>query len=257
MSEKVKQIVTLVVTFAGILAPAFGAFRPGKSSTGEVSGRFFRDVYIIPADYAFAIWAPIYLGFLLFAVVQALPAQRDNPRFAATRLWLAGTALLNAAWIAVFGNLLFGLSAFIIVLMLVVALVMHRTMGIGRVKVYGVERFVRFPFSLYAGWLTVATIVNVGGVLAVNGWDGFGIPYPVWGVLMLLVAAAIVLTTRFRWRDPVYGAVLVWACVGIVVARLDVPLVAGTAGVLALVVAATLVPWRRFPETNPGPAKAA
>ena len=130
---------------------------------------------------------------MLFAVVQALPAQRDNPRFAATRLWLAGTALLNAAWIAIFDNLLFGLSAVVIVLMLVVALVMHRTMGIGRVKVYGVERFVRFPFSLYAGWLTVATIVNVAGVLAVSGWDGFGLPYPVWGVVMLLVAAAIVL----------------------------------------------------------------
>lgn len=254
MSEKVKQIVTLLVTFAGILAPSFGAFSPGGSSTGEVSGQYFRDVFIVPADYAFAIWAPIYLGFLAFAVVQALPAQRDNPRFAATRLWLAGTALLNAAWITIFDNLLFGLSVVVIVLMLVVALVMHRTMGIGRVKVDGVERFVRFPFSLYAGWLTVATIVNVAGVLAVSGWDGFGLPYPVWGVVMLLVAAAIVLTTRFRWHDPVYGGVLVWACVGIVVARSDVPLVAGAAGVIALVVAATLVPWRRFGRAEAAPA---
>ena len=254
MSEKVKQIVTLVVTFTGILAPSFGAFSPGSSSTGEISGRFFRDVYIIPADYAFAIWAPIYLGFLLFAVVQALPAQRDNPRFAATRLWLAGTALLNTAWIEIFDALLFGLSAVVIVLMLAVALVMHRTMGIGRVKVYGVERFVRFPFSLYAGWLTVATIVNVAGVLAVNGWDGFGVPYPVWGVVMLLVAAAIVLTTRLRWRDPVYGGVLVWACVGIIVARAEVPLVAVTAGVVALAVLATFVPWRRPARSAPAPA---
>ncbi len=254
MSEKVKQVVTLVVTFAGILVPAFGAFRPGDSSTGEVSGQYFRDVFIVPADYAFAIWAPIYLGFMLFAVVQALPAQQGNPRFAATRLWLAGTALLNAAWIALFDNLLFGLSAVVIVLMLAAALVMHRTMGIGRVNVYGVERFVRFPFSLYAGWLTVATIVNVAGVLAVNGWDGFGLSYPVWGVVMLLVAAAIALTTRFRWRDPVYGGVLVWACVGIIVARSDVPLVAGTAGVIALVVAATLVPWRRFGRAETVPA---
>lgn len=242
MSEKVKQVVTLVVTFASILLPAFGAFTPGDTNTGEVSGQYFRDVYIIPADYAFAIWAPIYLGFLTFAVFQALPAQRDNPRFAATRLWLAGSALLNAAWGAVFNNLLFGLSAVVIVVMLAVALVMHRTMGIGRMKVYGVERFVRFPFSLYAGWLTVATIVNVAGVLAVNGWDGFGISYPVWGVVMLLVAAAIVVTTRLRWRDPVYGGVLMWACVGVIVARAEVPLVAVTAGVVGLTVLATFVP---------------
>ena len=254
MSEKVKQIVTLVATFVGILLPTLGAFRPGSTGTGEISDRYFSDVYIIPADYAFAIWAPIYLGFLFFAVVQALPAQQNNPRFAATRLWLAGTAILNAVWIEVTNNLLFGLSAFVIVLMLVVALVMHRTMQIGRIKVYGVERFVRLPFSLYAGWLTVATILNVGAVLAISGWNGFGISYPVWGVVMLLVAAAIVLTTRFRWRDPVVGGVLVWACVGIIVARSDVPMVAGTAGVVALVVAATLVPWRRFGRAEAVPA---
>lgn len=254
MSEKVKQVVTLVVTFAGILAPSLGAFSPGSSSTGEISDRYFRDVFIVPADYAFAIWGPIYLGFLLFAVVQALPAHRNNPRFAATRLWLAGTALLNALWIAVFDALLFELSAAVIVVMLAVALYMHRTMEIGRTKVYGVERLVRWPFSLYAGWLTVATIVNVAGVLAVGGWDGFGVPYPVWGALMLLVAAAIVLTTRFLWRDPVYGAVLVWAGVGIVVARPDVPLVAVTAGVVALTVAATLVPWPRRAKGTPVPA---
>ncbi len=242
MSERVKQVGTLVVTFASILLPAFGAFTPGDTNTGEVSGRFFRDVYIIPADYAFAIWGPIYLGFLAFAVFQALPAQRDNPRLAATRLWLAGTALLNAAWGAVFNNLLFGLSALVIVVMLVVALVMHRTMQIGQVKVYGVERFVRLPFSLYAGWLTVATILNVGGVLAVNGWDGFGISYPMWGVVMLLVGAALGLATRFRWRDPVYGGVFVWAYVGIVIARIDTPLVAVTAGVLAFVFMLSLVP---------------
>ena len=242
MSEKVKQIVTLVVTFAGVLFPAFGAFRPGSTSTGEISDRYFSDVYIIPADYAFAIWAPIYLGFLFFAVVQALPAQRDNPRFAATRLWLAGTALLNAAWGEVTNNLLFGLSALVLVAMLVVALVMHRTMQIGRTKVYGLERLLRLPFSLYAGWCTVATILNVGVVLAVNGWDGFGISYPVWGALMLVVAAVIMVITRFRWRDPVVGGVLLWACVGIVLARADVPIVAGTAGVVALVAAATLVP---------------
>lgn len=237
MSERVKQVLTLVATFAGVLGPAFGAFSPGNSNTGEISGRFFSDVYIIPADYAFAIWTPIYLGFLAFAVFQALPAQRLNPRFMRVRLWLAASALLNAAWIAVFNNLLFGLSLVIIVAMLVLALVMHRTLEIGRTKVYGFERIVRLPFSLYAGWLTAATILNTAGVLADSDWGGFGISYPVWGVVMLVVAAAIGLLTRFRWNDPVYGAVFVWAFVGVVVARADVPLIAVTAGVLAAVFA--------------------
>ena len=99
---------------------------------------------------------------------QALPAQRRNPRVAKTRLWLSTSALLNTAWIAAFNNLFFILSLVIIVGMLFTALVMHRTLEIGGTRVYGLERWLRIPFSLYAGWLTVATIVNAAGVLVVR-----------------------------------------------------------------------------------------
>ena len=243
MNEKTKQIAALVATLVGVLSPALSAFSPGSSSTGEISGRYFREVLIVPADYAFVIWAPIYLGFLAFAIYQALPAQRHNPRFAKTRLWLAASALLNAAWIIAFDNLLFTLSLAIITLMLITALRMHRTLEIGETRVFGLERYLRVPFSLYAGWLTVATVVNAAGVLAVNDWGEPGfLLYPLWGVAMLLVASVIGLTTRFTWRDPVYGGVFVWALIGIAVAPNQPLVVILTAGVLALVFALSLLP---------------
>ena len=245
MNKRFMQILTLIATFGGVLGPTLGSFAPGSSSTGEISGRFFRDVLVIPADYAFVIWAPIYLGFLAFAVFQALPSQRLNPRFTKTRPWLAVSALLNAAWIVSFDNLLFALSLVIIVGMLVTALFMHRTLGIGRTRVYGLERLLRVPFSLYAGWLTVATVVNAAGVLVVSGWDGFVLGHLVWGVAMLVVASAIGLVTRFRWDDPVYGAVFVWALVGVSLKRPDVPVVAGTALLLALLFVLTFLPTVR------------
>ena len=235
MNERAKQILTLIVTFLGILGPSLGLFTGGTPDTGEVSGRFFREVLIIPADYAFAIWAPIYFGLLAFAVYQVLPAQRLNPRFCRVRPWLIASSLLNAAWIISFDNLRFSLSLVIIIAMLVIALVMHRALEIGKIKVHGWERFLRLPFSLYAGWLTAATILNTAGVLAVNNWDGFGLSYTAWGVVMLLVASIIGLTARFRWHDPAYGAVFVWAFVGVVIARPEIPVISVTAGVLALV----------------------
>lgn len=240
--ERIKQIVTLVATFLGILGPSLGFLIPGTPDTGEISGRFFREVPIIPADYTFAIWGPIYLGFLIFAVYQAFPDQRLNARFAKVRLWLSASMLLNAAWITVFGKLLFDLSAFIIFLMLVMALVMHRRLEIGVTKVYGAERFMRLPFSLYAAWLTAATILNVAGVLAVRNWDGFGLTHATWGVIMLLVASLIGFVTRFRWRDPVYGAVFVWTFVGVVVAQGSASGIALLAGTLAVLFALTLLP---------------
>ena len=132
-------------------------------------------------------------------------------------------------------------SLVIIVGMLVTALVMHRMLEIGKTKVYGLERVLRLPFSLYAGWLTAATILNTAGVLAVNDWNALGVAYPVWGVIMLVVATLIGLITRFRWNDPVYGAVFVWAFAGVVVARPEIPLVAVTAGVLAVAFAVSLL----------------
>ncbi len=241
MKERSLQMLTLIATFGGVFGPALSSFAPGGSSTGEISGRFFRDVFVIPADYVFIIWLPIYLGLLAFAVFQALPSQRLNPRFIRTRPWLIASALLNAAWIASFDNLLFTLSLVIIAGMLVTALVMHRTLGIGQTRVVGLERVLRVPFSLYAGWLTVATVANAAGVLAVGGWDGL-LSYPAWGVVMLVVASAIGLVTRFLWNDPVYGAVFVWALVGISLKRLDVPVVAGTALLLALIFVLTFLP---------------
>ena len=251
MNEKVRQILALVATFVGILGPNLASLLPGSADTGAISGRYFSEVLIVPADYAFVIWAPIYLGLLAFAVYQALPAQRYNPRFVRTRPWLVANSLSNAAWIISFNNLLFPLSLVVIVGMLVTALVMHRTLEIGRTPVSGLERWLRIPFSLYAGWLTVATIVNAAGVLAVDNWNGFGVPYAPWGVLMLFIATTIGLLARFRWNDPVYGGVFVWAFVGIVVARFATPSVALTAATLALVFGLSLLkPVERFFRLN-------
>jgi hypothetical protein len=240
-TERIKQIVTLVATFAGILGPSLSAFNPGASDVGQVSEQFFSDVPIIPADYTFAIWAPIYLGFLAFAVFQALPAQRRNPRFARVRPWLTASAILNAVWIPVFNNQYFALSLLVIVVMLAIALRMHRLLEIGKTKVYGLERVLRVPFSLYAGWLTAATILNAAGVLAVQNWNGFGLSYPTWGLIMLVVASIVGLTTRFYWHDPVYGAVFVWAFVGVVFAQSGASNIALLAGALAVLFALSLI----------------
>lgn len=244
MNERSKQIITLVATFLGVLGPAIGSltFNPGGSDTGQISDRFFADVTIVPADYAFAIWAPIYLGFLAFAVFQVLPAQRTNPRFVRARWWVTASALLNGAWLLVFNNLLFTLSALVIIGMLITALGIHRALSIGHTSVTGLERWLRAPFSLYAAWLTVATVVNVSGALELAGWGGFGVSFATWGALMLIIATLIGLFARFRLNDPVYGGVFVWAFIAIAVASNQPVIVILTASILALVFALSLLP---------------
>jgi hypothetical protein len=47
---------------------------------------------------------------------------------------------------------------------------------------------VHLPFSIYLGWITVATIANITAVLWLANWDGFGIGPEIWTAIILAVA---------------------------------------------------------------------
>ena len=70
------------------------------------------------------------------------------------------------------------------------------------------------PFGLYAGWITVATVVNISAFLVSLGWDGFGVPL-VWLVLVLLVAAVIAAFVTYRIQNIAYPAAVIWGFSGI------------------------------------------
>jgi hypothetical protein len=74
---------------------------------------------------------------------------------------------------------------------------------------------VQLPFSLYLGWISVATIVNISVVLYANDWSGWGLTNEAWTIIMLVVAAGLAVWMGSRYVDPVYIAVFVWAFVAI------------------------------------------
>jgi hypothetical protein len=103
------------------------------------------------------------------------------------------------------------------------------------------------PFSIYLGWITVATVANTAVYLVSMGFDGGFLSPAVWTVIMLLVATALGLIILRRWRDVAYAAVLVWAFIGIAVNQSGVTLVSWTAAGLAGVLAAiAVVTWLRM-----------
>ncbi len=112
-----------------------------------------------------------------------------------------------------------------------------RGTGGARIAVSRAEQILaRGTFSVYLGWITVATVANVTVALYDAGWGGGFLPAQGWGVVTLLVATGLGARMLLRYRDGGYAAVLVWAFVGIVVAQSSSTFVAGTAvlGVLVL-----------------------
>jgi hypothetical protein len=225
MTSRGSRWATLLVTFAGIGLPWLFVRKSVDPAAQAVT--------FLPAAYALVIWAPIYTGFLIFAVWQLRSARAENPRVAAIRPWLMLSAVLNAAWFAVMALKHPGWSVPIVFAMLVVALIMHRAGHIGAAVTEPGEAWLRLPFSLYTGWLIVTLFITVSVELSRVGWDGFGWSSVTWGILMIVASSVVGLIARFRLDDPVLGAVFVWAYLAIVVQQQQWPLVSLFAGLAA------------------------
>jgi hypothetical protein len=96
---------------------------------------------------------------------------------------------------------------------------------------------VRLPFSVYLGWITVATIANIAQALDSVGFDAFGMEPTLVASAVLIVGLAIAVTFVLRFADAAYGAVIVWAYAGIAVKEADTALVPWVAAAGALLVA--------------------
>lgn len=227
-------IATIVVNGLANALPLNG------QTTGEISDRF--QVYFVPAGYAFSIWGVIYLGLVAFALYQALPAQRDNPRLRRVGYLFALSCAANVAWLFLWHYERFLWTPVAMVALLLLLIGIYLRLGVGRVSVPAAEKWLaQVPFSIYLGWVTVATIANVTSVLDYVQWDGWGIGAEVWAVIMLLVSAGIAAAVSLTRGDAAFMLVVLWALVGIAVKQAEVEVVATAAWVTTGLVALALV----------------
>jgi benzodiazapine receptor len=231
--DRLRQWLTLLLVLATIVINGLANALPFNNlTTAEISDRF--QVYFVPAGYVFAIWGLIYLGLIAFAVFQALPAQRENPRLRAIFPWFVLTSLANITWLFLWHFEQFVLTLPVMPTLLLSLIAIYLRLGVGRTAVSAAERWLAHaPFSLYLGWISVATIANATDVLYYLGWNGGGLAPEVWAVILLGIT--VVLGALMAWlrRDVIYLLVLVWALAGIAVKQSATPLVAGTAAVAA------------------------
>ncbi|MBC7233050.1 MAG: tryptophan-rich sensory protein [Chloroflexi bacterium] len=206
-------------------------------TTGEISDRF--QVYFVPAGYVFSIWGLIYLGLLGFVVYQLLPTQRSSQRLGRIGYWFVLSCLANSLWILLWHYEFFALTVAVMLILLISLIAIYLRLDIGRVQVATAEKWlVDTPFSIYLGWITVATVANVTALLSYWNWSGWGIGAQVWAVIMLVIATALAAAMSLTRRDIAYALVIVWAFVGIAVKQGGTPLVVWSAALLAVMVAA-------------------
>ena len=185
-------------------------------TTAEVSDLYF--TLVTPAGYVFAIWGVIYALLLVFVVFQALPSQREKPFLRQINVLFILSSVFNVVWLFLWHYDRIVLSVALMFALLATLIAVYLRLGIGKTMVTLKERvFVHLPFSVYLGWITVASIANVASALVAVGWDGFGLASDVWAVLVIAVALLITLGVIATRKDAAYSLVLVWALVGIAV----------------------------------------
>ena len=218
--------VVLAIT-VNILASALPL---NGQNTGEISDRFH--VYFVPAGYVFAIWGIIYIGWIAFAIFQYLPAQKQSPRLQNLGYFFAWSGIFNALWLVCWHYNQFGLSVLVMLALLGLLIVSYLKLKVGRISIGNAERWcIDIPFSVYLGWITVATVANITSYLYSINWNGFGLDPQVWAVIMIAVASAVGLIMAQTRRDSGYLFVLIWSFVGIAVKQAAFPLVANSAWV--------------------------
>jgi len=251
-----RQLAVVITTvFALVMSSAANAIPLNGRLTGEISDSF--NVLFVPAAYVFSIWGVIYLGLAAYTFYQALPSQRANPLLRRTG-WLAAlSSLANGVWIYFWHYGYFELTLATMLVLLASLIAIYLRLDIGQRRFNLLEKWaVSIPFSLYLGWITVATIANATAVFSYLGWDGSPLNPVTWTVILLAVGVALAGIVAFTRSDIAYLLVLVWAFAGIAVRWVDLPTLnlagyGAAALVLAFLIASRLSPVRLSRASQP------
>jgi translocator protein len=212
----------------------------GGKTTAEISNQYA--TLITPAGYVFAIWGIIYALLAVFVIYQALPSQKSNP-FQKQVSWLfILSSVFNIAWIFLWQYNYIALSVALIGALWASLAALYLRLQIGKSNAPFKEKVcVQLPFSVYFGWITVATFADIAAALSFAGWVKWTSSDLFWGILLAAAVLIISLAVVAFRKDVAYGLVIIWAFTGIAVNQSAVPNIVYVAELGAIVVTVSLV----------------
>jgi len=215
--KKTIRGLTLITFILMVVVNALANILPINGiGTGAVSDSYPN--LFAPAGITFAIWGLIYLLLAGYSFYQ-LGKHNKAGDVSSELLNKIGvvfsvSSIANTIWIFTWHYRIISLSMVLMIIILVCLAII--VSAIRKETLSTKEKiFVKLPFSIYFGWITVATIANLTTLLVSVGWNGFGLSQTVWAVVIIAVGAIIGIITILRNKDYAYGLVILWAYAGI------------------------------------------
>lgn len=163
---------------------------------GEISDKYA--TLLTPAGYAFSIWPLIYVLLIVFVVYQTrdiVKPSKENNLPQQIGPWFIIASICNGLWTYVFVNELVGLSVAILLLLTVslYSLLWRLKIAVDNPSLKAIV-CVWWPLMIYAGWVTVASVVNIASWL-----ESIQITLaPLFANLVLIGLGAILLTLLIK-----------------------------------------------------------
>lgn len=169
--------------------------RVAETSGGALAADATR---LAPTGTAFSIWSVIYVGLAAYTVYQWLPSQASRQRHRSVGWLIAGSMLLNAAWLLVTQRDWLWVSVVVIfalaILLGMIALKLTREAARDWVD----RTILDGTVGLYLGWVAVATCANTTTAIIESGLNTSAAGADLSAVVVLAVVA--VLGAIFAWR---------------------------------------------------------
>jgi len=203
-----------------VIVNALSAILPINGITpGQVSDSYPN--LFAPAGITFSIWGLIYLllalhTLYLLGMFRRKGKMTNNNLLIKTSIVFSISSLLNSAWIFSWHYKIIPLSMILMVLLLL-CLIYIVTITNAQSLSFREKLLIRLPFSVYFGWITVATIANATALLVSIHWNGFGLSETNWVIIILIIGALIGSATLLKFKNISYGLVLIWAYAGILI----------------------------------------
>jgi len=229
---------TVVVNALASILPLNGI------TTGELS-----DLYpnlFVPAGLTFAIWGLIYVLLAIFVIYQLTPSVRRDPQNVEFVQRIGPlffiSCIANIGWIFAWHYQVLPLSLVLMLILLGCLLAIYLRLNFGKSEATKAEKYsAHLPFSIYLGWITIATIANLTALLVDINWGRWGLSEQFWAVAVIVVGIAIALSVLFSRKDIFYSLVVDWALLGILLKRLSVTTVPDQSVVVVTIIGMVLI----------------
>ena len=239
------SILNLLGFLGTVVVNALAVILPINDKTTEYLSDQYPNLFV-PEGLTFAIWGLIYVLLGIFVIYPLVPRVRRDPQKVEFVRRIGPlffiSCLANIGWIFAWHYQILPLSLVFMLILLGCLLAIYLTLKVGRSEATKAERYlVHLPFSVYLGWITIATIANATALMVNINWNAWGLGEQFWAIAVIIVGIAIALSVLFTRKDIFYCLVVDWALLGILLKRLSVTTVPDQSVVIVTIVGLALL----------------